>query len=183
MTKHYKLFFIALFLLAACALIALGVRNFLPLKSSYDGMVYRYATQYHLQPELVFAVIKTESNFDPKAHSHKDARGLMQVTPATLSWAIEKEGKHAKYTADDLFTPQINIKYGCMVLSLLKEEFKDDATVLAAYNAGRGNVLKWLKDRRYSKDGATIFKTPYDETNNYIKKVQNYRNDYIRRNK
>lgn len=180
MTKHYKRFFLALISLITYGLILWGARYLFPQKSAYDAIVYRYALQYGLQPEFVFAVIKTESNFDPNAHSPKDARGLMQITPDTLNWALMKEGTGEKITAEDLFNPQINIRYGCLILSLLKDEFSDDTTVLAAYNAGRNNVLNWLKDRRYSKNGSTILKTPYDETNNYIKKVQNYRNKFLR---
>lgn len=144
------------------------------LHSEYHKEVYRYAKQFELEPALVFAVIKTESNFDPDARSHQDAYGLMQITESTLKWAMLREGQDASYTTEDLYDPEINIKYGCLILSLLLEEFEALDTALAAYNAGRGNALKWLKDSRYSEDGIRIKTTPYEETNDYIKKVNKY---------
>ncbi len=127
---------------------------------------------------MVFGVIRAESNFDPDARSIKDARGLMQITGETLDWAMARENKNASYTPEDLYDPKVNIKYGCLILSILYEEFEADSTVWAAYNAGRGNAQKWLKDRRFSEDGITIHKTPYEETNQYIEKVRKYRQEY-----
>ncbi len=156
-------------------LIILMIR---PAQNEYQTWTARYAKEYNLDHALVWAVIKTESNFDPDARSHKDAIGLMQITEDTLKWAILREGKNADFTAEDLYTPKVNIKYGCLILSLLTEEFQDPNTTLAAYNAGRANVLKWLKDSRYSKDGITLYNTPYSETNDYIQKVNRYRLQY-----
>ena len=175
MSKHYKAFGICLLALAVIDTLLLMLR---PGKIPYQALVYRYATAYGLEPAMVFGVIRTESNFDPDACSPKDARGLMQITPETLDWAMARENKGACYTAEDLYDPAVNIKYGCLILSMLYEEFEADSTVWAAYNAGRGNVQKWLKDRRYCEDGITIHKTPYKETNQYIEKVRKYRQEY-----
>lgn len=144
----------------------------------YEETVNLYAEEYGLEPEFVFAVIKTESNFDPNAKSGKDAYGLMQITESTLEWAMLRENRGAAHNVADLYDPEINIKYGCLILSLLISEFEDTDTVLAAYNAGRGNTLKWLKDSRYSEDGVHIATTPYKETNEYIKKVNKYCEKY-----
>lgn len=144
----------------------------------YQETVEQYAEENGLSPALVFAVIKTESNFDPDARSRKDAYGLMQITEETLSWAILREGKSETYTAEDLYDPEINIRYGCFILGLLLEEFQDTKTALAAYNAGRSNVLKWLKDSRYSEDGVTLHSTPYAETTQYMEKVMSYEEKY-----
>ncbi len=180
MTKHYKAFGFWILTLLILTGLALVLRYHFsedgPQK--YHGIVYRYATEYRLDPTLVMAVIRVESNFDPHARSKANAIGLMQITEETLKWAILREGKSAAYTAEDLYKPEINIKYGCLILSLLSEELKDQNTILAAYNAGRGNALKWLKDRRYSPDGITLTATPYKETNQYIKKVQKYYKQY-----
>lgn len=180
MTKHYKNFGIWLgLLLLATALILFLRPHFTPTKEErYLKTVVKYAKEYSLDPAFVLAVIRVESNFDPKAVSKADAKGMMQITDETLSWAILREGKNAPHTPEELFDPDVNIKYGCLILSLLTEEFKDTDTVLAAYNAGRGNVLKWLKDSRYSNDGIRLDATPYEETNQYIKKVQKYFSQY-----
>ncbi len=181
MIKHYKALVISLAVVAILAVSAWLMRShfkILPaLHIDYEQLVNQYATEYELEPELVFAVIKTESNFNPNATSQKNAHGLMQITADTLAWAILRENKNASYTAKDLYDPEVNIKYGCLILSLLFEEFQETETVLAAYNAGRGNVLKWLKDSRYSTKGV-ITHTPYAETDQYIKKVIKYTKQY-----
>lgn len=178
MAKSIKSFvFIGLLL----CLIGAGIFLYLTEPNSstpYDELIDRYSERYELNPALVMAVIRAESKFDPNAHSKKDAYGLMQITEPTLQWALMREGQSLNYTAADLYDPEINIKYGCYILSLLFDEFHDQATVLAAYNAGRGNVQKWLKDSRYAQNGA-IKDTPYDETDHYINKVQKYYKNYI----
>lgn len=181
MTRHYKalgLWLGALLLVTVIILLLRPPRITPALHSDYHEEVYRYVSAYDLDPALVFAVIKTESNFDPEARSHQDAHGLMQITESTLNWAMTREGKGANYTVQDLYDPEINIKYGCLILSLLLNEFQDQDTALAAYNAGRGNVLKWLKDTRYSEDGIHIKTTPFKETTEYIKKVNKYHLQY-----
>ncbi len=186
MKKHYKTFLLFLVLLLAIGAIYFWLRpqnepEQIREQFPYEKYVYCYAAVYDLEPALVFGVIRTESNFDPRATSHQNARGLMQITDETLNWAIAREGHEADYRGQDLYDPEVNIKYGCLILSSLLEEFADEETALAAYNAGRGNVLKWLKDSRYSADGKTIRKTPFKETNNYIKKVQKYQTIYRER--
>ena len=181
MTRHYKALglWLGAILLVTILLILIRPPKITPaLHSDYHQEIYRYALEYDLDPALIFAVIKTESNFDPEAHSHQDAHGLMQITEATLNWAMAREGKDATHTVGDLYDPEINIKYGCLILSLLLNEFQDQDTALAAYNAGRGNVLKWLKDTRYSEDGIHIKATPFKETSDYIKKVNKYHLQY-----
>ncbi len=180
MAKHYKAFGFWLFLFLLLTVAALFLRHHLinDGPDQYRETVFRYAQEYQLDPALVMAVIHVESNFKSDARSVADAIGLMQITEETLHWAILREGKNASYTVDDLYKPEINIKYGCMILSLLSQELQDLDTTLAAYNAGRGNVLKWLKDSRYSPDGKRLTATPFEETNQYIKKVQKYYKRY-----
>lgn len=185
MGKHYKAFGIALLALTLSAALLLILRPYFTITpaihAEYEKTIKHYAAKNDLDPSLVLAVVKAESNFDPKAISHADAYGLMQITEETLKWAIYREGINAEYTVEDLLKPEINIRYGCLILSLLSEEFEDTATTLAAYNAGRGNVIKWLKDSRYSEDGKTIKTTPFKETNDYIDKVLKYQEKYQQR--
>lgn len=179
MGKHYKAFGITL-LIAALLLGGLWyIRSlFSPtVELDYKDSIYYYSWKYDLDPTLVLAVIKTESNFDPEAVSHAGAYGLMQITEDTLKWAIYREGEGAEYTVKDLTDPKTNIRYGCLILSLLMEDFQDTDTALAAYNAGRGNVLKWLKDSRYAKNGV-IINTPFEETNQYIEKINKYKLEF-----
>lgn len=180
MTKHYKTFTISIAVLLLIAICALWIRTKVasPSYKRYLPLIYHYAEEYELSPSLVLAVIKVESNFDPQARSNQDAYGLMQITENTLEWAILREGKNAEHSVEALYNPETNIKYGCYILSLLIREFEDTGTALAAYNAGRSNALKWLKDSRYSNDGISLHTTPYNETNHYMKTVLEYQEKY-----
>ena len=180
MAKLYKAFFgwFLLFLLLCSGVFIFHTRWDNQSPKEYRDLIFRYSLEYDLDPYLVQAVIRTESNFDPRARSNADAVGLMQITQETLNWATMREGKNQTFNEEDLYEPEINVRYGCLILSLLSQEFKDSNTVLAAYNAGRGNVLKWLKDSRYSTDGKVLRKTPFEETNQYIKRVKKHYNHY-----
>lgn len=126
---------------------------------------------YDVSEDLVYAVIKAESDFDESAESKKGAVGLMQITEDTGRWAAEKMGKE-EFSKELLYDPVINIQIGCFYLSYLSDLYDGNIeNVLAAYNAGPANVDKWLKDKSYSKDGKELLKIPFRETNNYVKTV------------
>ncbi|MBC2580608.1 lytic transglycosylase domain-containing protein [Clostridium sp. DJ247] len=149
-------------------------RQFFPIK--YTKYILQYSKQYDLDPYLVSAVIKTESNFDKNARSNKNACGLMQITPDTAQWAAEKMNIK-NFDKKMLSDPEFNIKMGCWYLDNLKEEFGGNIdVVLAAYNGGRGNVEKWLKNSQHSLDGKNLHYIPFKETDKYVKKIRvNYR--------
>ncbi|MBR4949293.1 MAG: lytic transglycosylase domain-containing protein [Clostridia bacterium] len=151
------------------------IKNFYPLK--YSEQVYEYADEYNLSKELVFGIIKTESNFKEDAVSSAGALGLMQITPDTFRWALLRDNNKT-LSEKDIYTPEINIKYGCYIFRLFLDEFQVEETAIAAYNAGRGAVNKWLLDERYSKDGKTLYHIPYGETRHYVKKVMANKNKY-----
>jgi soluble lytic murein transglycosylase len=139
--------------------------------TKYSDLVMKYSAEYKVSPALVFAVIKNESGFNPKAKSGIGALGLMQVTPETFKWAQSKTPEIEKYTDSDLLSPEINIKYGTLVLSILKNEFIKTDTTLAAYHAGRTNVKNWLLNSNDSKDGQTLTHIPFADTRKYVPKV------------
>ena len=142
-----------------------------PIK--YEDLVSHYCEEYQVDEALVYAVIKNESGFQPDAVSSVDARGLMQIQGPTLEWAVYREGEDAQVTADDLYDPEVNIKYGVMLLSLFIEEFEHQDVALCSYHAGWGNVEGWIA--KYSTDGKTLTfdQIPYDNTRNYARKVLN----------
>ena len=161
------------FLLTAvflCCAGALFLLTFFPL--SYDEEIRAACETYDLSPSLVYAIVRVESNFDPSAQSGADARGLMQVTPATYRWSQLRLGNTEGTDPDELYDPATNIAAGTHILSLLYEEFNDTDTVIAAYNAGLGNVEKWLNDRRYTSNGKTLDDIPYGETARYVQKIK-----------
>jgi soluble lytic murein transglycosylase len=152
------------------------VRYYFPLY--YSPYIESYSKQYSLNPYLVAAVIRTESNFRTDAKSHKDAYGLMQITLSTGEWAAS-EMKLDSFSAEKLQEPEYNIRMGCWYLDNLKKEFGANMDlVLAAYNGGRGNVQKWLADTDHSLDGKSLYYIPFKETDKYVKRVKAYYNVY-----
>ncbi len=135
----------------------------------YREAVLKYSAEAGLEPRFVFAVIKTESSFDPDAISNAGAIGLMQLMPATAAFIAQKNG--LEFNVYELYNPERNIMIGCTYLKYLIARFGDKQTAMCAYNAGEGNVAAWLNDARYSGDGKTLFAVPFAETGNYIKRV------------
>lgn len=135
----------------------------------YTEYVEKYAAEYAIDETFLYAVIKTESGFDPDAVSSANARGLTQITEDTFDWLKTKTGEN--YTFDDLFTPEISIKYGAFFLSILMEEYGDRQTAAAAYHAGMSRVSSWLNDAQYSDDGVHLKNIPISDTAHYVNKI------------
>lgn len=125
-------------------------REYFRTRVPFGPIVYREAQRYGLEPELVAAVIEAESAFDPRAVSHRDARGLMQIVPATAAWMGES----------NLNSPERNIMAGARYLDYLHRRFHGNLTlILAAYNAGEGTVVR---------HGGV---PPFRETRQYLRRV------------
>lgn len=138
----------------------------------YVQYVEEYAAEYNVPSSVIFAVIKVESDFDPNAESVAGARGLMQMLPSTFEWLTSDEHLGEHLHKDELFEPDVSIRYGTYYLDYLYKKFdRNWDTAIAAYNAGEGNVAKWLKDPEYSDGNGTLTDIPFKETKNYVKKV------------
>ena len=137
----------------------------------YFMLVEKYSGKYDVDRNLVFAVIKTESNFDPNARSDVGARGLMQLMEDTYEWVGYRMEDKRELTYDNMYDPEYNIEYGTYLLRLLYEEYGDNETALAAYHTGRGNVNKWLEDKNFSADGVKLDTIPSAATEHYVSKV------------
>lgn len=125
--------------------------------ASIDTLVRHYARKHALDPDLVKAVVKAESNFDPACVSSAGARGLMQVMPTTA----------AEMEIYDLFDPSQNIAAGSRYLRQMFERFSGNLDLaLAAYNAGPSTVENY---------GGV---PPYAETHIYLKNVKKYFRQY-----
>lgn len=142
----------------------------------YKEIVFKYANEYNVDPYLVAAIIKTESNFKPQAKSPQGAIGMMQIMPETGAW-VSSQINLTNYSKSKLNDPEVNIKIGTWYISSLKKEFNDDMILaLAAYNGGRGNVKDWLDKKQWTGEHATIDQIPFPETRKYVKKVlKNYK--------
>ena len=139
-----------------------------PLK--YTEYVEKYAKKYNIDPYMVYAIIKAESNFDENAKSATDAIGLMQIMEET---ALETANKmDLDVSVEDLFKPDININIGLNYFTYLLNKYDDNyALAIVAYNAGMGNVDNWIKEGIIEEDGSDLENVPFKETNNYVRKI------------
>lgn len=121
---------------------------------------------------LINAVVRQESAFNPSVKSSAGAMGLMQIMPGTAAHIRHQQGKR-RLPKSYVFRPDINVKLGQYYLGYLLEEFNGNLIYsIAAYNAGPGNVKKWL-NRGLGKNGPVAFveAIPFPETKKYVKRV------------
>jgi soluble lytic murein transglycosylase len=153
----------------------------LPLR--HEDIIRQQASEKHLDPALIAAVIYTESRFRDQT-SHAGAKGLMQLTPDTAKF-VEHLSGGSTFEVSDLSTPQVNIAYGTYYLRYLLDRYGDnEALALAAYNGGEGNVDRWVDAARRQGKALSIDAIPFGETRAYVRAVQNakqqYRDNYAR---
>ncbi|MGH3002709.1 MAG: lytic transglycosylase domain-containing protein [Gaiellaceae bacterium] len=136
----------------------------------YSEFIRVHARSHDLDPALVAAVIYQESKFDANAKSGSGAIGLMQVTPGTAHGIAVRTGGAAFHTSD-LYNADINIRYGAWYLDNLFAKYGTEKLVLAAYNAGQGNVDRWRAN------GEPIL---FAETRAYVSRVEELKRIYRR---
>ena len=144
------------------------MKKIYPLK--YSEYVEKYSEEYNIDKYLVYAIIKAESNFEERAESASNAVGLMQIMEAT---AFETANKmDLNISEENLFNPELNIKIGLKYFTSLLEKYDNNYNLaIIAYNAGIGNVDKWIQDGIIKDDGTDIENVPFKETNNYVRKI------------
>jgi soluble lytic murein transglycosylase len=148
----------------------------LPLR--HEDIIRQQAHDKDLDPALIAGVIYAESHFIDGRTSSAGALGLMQLTPATAQYIANKSGGTA-FRVADLGTPQVNIAYGAFYLRYLMKRYGDDVPlVLAAYNAGEGNVDKWIARARANDQALDIGAIPFGETRTYVRRVLDARKQY-----
>lgn len=135
----------------------------------YSAIVRDRARAESLDPALLAAVIYEESKFDPTARSSSGAVGLMQLRPSTAKGIALRTGGTA-FRVSDLTNPAINIRYGAWYLGNLLRKYRVERLALAAYNAGQGNVDRWLKA------GLPI---QFPETRAYVSRVEDLKHVYF----
>jgi soluble lytic murein transglycosylase len=134
----------------------------------YSEFIRVHAREHGLDPALVAAVVYQESKFDPRATSGSGAIGLMQLTPSTAHGiAVRTHG--SAFRTHDLYDADINIRYGAWYLKNLFDKYGSERLVLAAYNAGQGNVDRWRAA------GKPI---QFRETNAYVRRVERLKQIY-----
>ncbi len=167
----------------------------------YRTVVAQFAERYQISPSLVFAIIRTESNFNPFAVSSAPAYGLMQLVPTSGGRDAYRKakGEDKAPSRDYLFDPDNNIELGTAYLNVLTYSQLDDVTdmvsreycVISAYNTGAGNVFKtFAKDQRTALQQinglqpSTLYDRlrsglPYQETRDYLAKVVGFRKQFV----
>ena len=154
-----------------------SVWNIIEIKThpiTYAETVKKYSEEFGVPERVIYATIKTESNFKSDAVSSAGAIGLMQMMPSTFEWLTSDEHLDEGLTTDKLTDPEVSIKYGTYYLSYLAKKFDYNwETVSAAYNGGEGRVATWLEDMKYSDGDGSLKKIPIKETRSYVKKINN----------
>ena len=161
-----------LLLIATVAVVFRERVEKLAYPQKYAEYVEYYAGKYDIDPFILYAVIRTESNFDPDARSNVDARGLMQITEETFDWIKSKIAPSEALTFEDLYDPETNIRFGSYFMSYSLLRYQSDLpTAAAAYHSGWGTVDALLADGAYSVDGKTLDHYPYPQMRQYVHKI------------
>jgi soluble lytic murein transglycosylase len=141
-------------------------RLWYPLR--YEAIVRGHAANYRLDPALLAAVIYSESKFRAGARSSSGAIGLMQLLPDTAKGIAVRTGG-SRFRVDDLYEPELNIRYGAWYLRHLLDKYGDERLALAAYNAGQQNVDRWRRR------GVGV---QFPETRSYVARVEDLKDVY-----
>ncbi len=171
----------AAFWLMAVAVIALAaavISAFIPemarnkiYPDEYDEYVSEYSGNYNIDKNFIYAIIKTESNFNEKAQSEVGARGLMQIMEDAYEWVKFRISDDRELTYDQMFEPQYNIEYGCFMLGYYYEKYGCFELAAAAYHSGMGSVDGWISDGIIDPDDLDVSDIPSDKTRHYVRKV------------
>ncbi len=145
----------------------------------YAAYVEGAAEANDVPVHIVYAVIKCESGFDSSAVSEAGAVGLMQLMPDTFNWLTD-DILYDHFEEGMLYDPETNIRYGTYYLSRLFRQFGSWELALAAYNAGPTRVSEWLEDSALSDGEGGLAEIPFDETEQYVKRVMKAWDTYDR---
>jgi soluble lytic murein transglycosylase len=138
--------------------------------AGWGDLVQEQAGPYGVDPLLMLAMIRQESSFDPRAQSGAQAMGLTQVVPSTARIIAAKLGRD-DFSMHDLFKPVVSLEFGSWFVSQLLGDYKGGVIpTLAAYNAGGGNVARWV-DRFGNDPDVLVEQIPLAETQMYVRIV------------
>lgn len=141
------------------AVIWLGVAY----RPNYTELIDSCAEKYDVDSDLISAIMRQESSFRAGALSSKGAVGLMQLMPSTAQWIADKSA----IAEFDLYSPKDNVTLAILYIKYLEQKYNDIDLVIIAYNAGEGNVDRWLQ----LSSGVLKDNIPYAETRDYYRKV------------
>ena len=137
----------------------------------------KFSSQNALDPYLVASLIRQESEFNPSAVSRANAVGLMQLLPK-VGKGVAKQEKIKHYTAQQLFTPAVNLQLGTRYFRAMVDKFGAFEYALAAYNAGSERVDDWLGQGKYRDPQEFVESIPFTETREYVQAILRNENLY-----
>ena len=173
--KNKKLLIVIILILIVIVFLGIFKDKILKIiyPKTFKEYVSIYSEEYNIDENLIYALMKAESNFKSKAVSNRGAIGVMQLMEETALDVAKK----AKIDIDEnnleqeLLKPEVNIKIGTIYIKTLLNQYQNVEVALAAYNAGIGTVNTWIEEGRIKKDGSDIENIPYKETNPYVRKI------------
>ena len=184
MLAHLRNFLVATFVLGMAA-VAFLLWWQSRRENRFDRDIQEVATRYRVPPALVKAIIWRESDFNPSARGGKGEIGLMQLMDFTAQdWADANRVTH--FTHEHVLNPTTNMMAGCHYLARLQKRYGQTdnpyAYTLADYNAGRGNVLKWMKGAAATNSAVFLAQCEFPGTRNYVvailKRAEGYRHQF-----
>lgn len=137
---------------------------------AFRAPIVEWSVAHGFDPDLMQGLMREESALDPRARSPVGARGLTQVMPATGK-QVAASLRLRNFKVDDLWEPDTNIRIGSWYLGRMLERFNHPGLAAAAYNAGPGNLGKWLARGMPDEFDAFVEEIPFDETRGYVKRV------------
>jgi soluble lytic murein transglycosylase len=170
------------------ALLLIGFLGVLFMNSSFLGKkmypiyyqkeIIEGAGNHHIDPFLVAAMIRVETNYQYHLESSKGAIGLMQLMPDTAAWIVETAG-FDNLTPEDLVQPAVNVNLGAWYMNWLTKHYNGNILyAIAAYNAGQGNVNQWKNKGIWNGTDADTDHIPFGETRHYVQRVLYYYHKY-----
>jgi soluble lytic murein transglycosylase len=144
----------------------------------YQKEIKESAEKHNIDPFLIAAMIRVETNYKYQLESSKGAVGLMQIMPDTANWIAENAGGQP-LNAADLLKPDVNIFMGAWYMNWLSKHYNGNVVyAIAAYNAGQGNVNQWKNNGIWNGLEASVNDIPFGETRHYVQRVLYYFHKY-----
>ncbi len=155
---------------------------------AHEELIRSSAKSEEVDPLLIAAIIRVESNYIPDKVSKKGAIGLMQVMPSTADWVAESAGYEGSIV-QRLTEPELNVEIGTRYVRILMNQYAEQlaqrseaedriALIAAAYNAGPGSVSGWLADKKWSGTYEAVQSIPYGETRHFVQRIIYYYHKY-----
>ncbi len=143
-----------------------------PRPRAYEDIVEEAAERHGVEPELLFAVMRVESVYNPRIISYAGAIGLMQIMPRTGRLIAHSMGRE-EFTVDQLLVPEINIDFAAWYLASLIERWDGRLPLaIASYNGGPHNVRRWMRDHSETMPlDAFLERIPFSQTHRYVRRV------------